>query len=238
MGAVRAGSARRGLAFRRVSAEPEILARGPWQASDVEARWRDEHFEPADDAVAAADEAIAALRDRGSPSHDGLSARLTDVQASSERLLVELQPTRWALRLIPGDAQDSVAAICVTRAADGRWLAGRRAAWLSTLPGSWTLGAGGAVDVGENPVDTLGRELVEEWSVEAERLTAEVVLRLPHQLILFIGLAWLPDGAQDQLVPDDEHDEYAWWPADVEKWPDEAAEPLRRVGRLLGSGSA
>ena len=216
-------------------ATPEILARGPWDADAVEARWHEEHFEPGDEAVAAADEAIAALRERGSPSHDGLSARLTHVDASDERLLVELQPTRWALRLIPGDAQDSVAAICVTRSADGRWLAGRRAAWLSTLPGSWTLGAGGAVDVGENPVDTLGRELTEEWSVEAERLTAEVVLRLPHKLILFIGLAWLPDGAE--VTPDDEHDEHAWWPADVEKWPAEAAEPLRRVGRLLGGES-
>ncbi len=219
-----------------MSFEPEILARGPWQAGDVEARWSEEHFDPPNDAVAAADEAIAALRDRGSPSHDGVSARLTNVHATEDRLLVELQPTRWALRLIPGDAQDSVAAICVTRAADGRWLAGRRAAWLSTLPGSWTLGAGGAVDMGENPADTLGRELVEEWSVEAETLTVEAITRLPHKLILFFGMAWLPDGAE--VVPDDEHDAHAWWPADVEKWPAEASEPLRRVGRLLGSGSA
>ena len=219
-----------------MSSETEILARGPWQAGAVQARWTEEHFDPPDEAVAAADEAIAALRDRGSPSHDGLSARLTNVHATDDRLLVELQPTRWALRLIPGDAQDSVAAITVTRSADGRWLAGRRAAWLSTLPGHWTLGAGGAVDVGENPVETLGRELGEEWSVEAERLTAEIVLRLPHRLILFIGLAWLPDGAE--VTPDDEHDAHAWWPADVEKWPAEAADPLRRIGRLLGSGSA
>jgi ADP-ribose pyrophosphatase YjhB (NUDIX family) len=217
-------------------AETEILARGPWEARDVDARWHDEHFEPAEAAVSAADEAIAALRERGSPSHDGLSARLTRYDASDGRLVVELQPTRWALRLIPGDAQDSVAAICVTRSADGRWLAGRRAAWLSTLPGHWTLGAGGAVDVHENPVDTLGRELVEEWSVTPERLTAEALIRLPHRLILFIGMAWLPDGAE--VTPDHEHDAHAWWPADVERWPDEAAEPLRAVGRILGSESA
>jgi 8-oxo-dGTP diphosphatase len=219
-----------------VATETEILARGPWQAGEVQAHWLDEHYDPPQDAVAAADEAIAALRDRGSPSHDGLSARLTGIYESSNRLSIELQPTRWALRLIQGDAQDSVAAICVTRAADGRWLAGRRAAWLSTLAGHWTLGAGGAVDVHEHPVDTLGRELREEWSVEAERLTAEVVLRLPHQLILFIGMAWLPDGAE--VTPDDEHDAHAWWPAEVEQWPEEASEPLRAVGRLLESESA
>jgi ADP-ribose pyrophosphatase YjhB (NUDIX family) len=219
-----------------MAAETEILARGPWRAADVDARWLDEHFDPPDDAIAAADDAIAALRDRGSPSHDGLSGRLTGVHESRDRLLVELQPTRWALRLVQHDAQESVAAICVTRAADGRWLAGRRAAWLSTLPGHWTLGAGGAIDVGEHPVDTLGRELVEEWSVEAERLTAEAVIRLPHNLILFVGMAWLPDGAE--VTPDDEHDAHAWWPADVERWPDEAAEPLRAVARLLEGGTA
>jgi 8-oxo-dGTP diphosphatase len=71
--------------------------------------------------------------------------------------------------------------------------------------------------------------------VKPERLTAEVVLRLPHQLILFIGMAWLPAGAE--VTPDHEHDQHAWWPADVEKWPAEAAEPLRQVGRLLESGS-
>ena len=58
-----------------------------------------------------------------------------------------------------------MSALCVTRDADGRWLAGRRAAWLSSWAGRWALGAGGAVDLGENPVDTLTRELDEEWSV-------------------------------------------------------------------------
>ena len=37
----------------------------------------------------------------------------------------------------------------------GRWLAGRRAMWLSSWAGRWALGAGGAVEVGENPVQTL-----------------------------------------------------------------------------------
>ena len=69
-----------------------------------------------------------------------------------------------------GDASLSVAALCVTRAADGRWLAGRRAPWLSSWAGRWALGAGGAVDVGESPVQTLTRELEEEWSVAPERV--------------------------------------------------------------------
>ena len=99
------------------------------------------------------------------------------------------------------------------RDCEGRWLAGRRAAWLASWPGRWALGAGGAVDVGENPVDTLVRELREEWAVAPERVQAEALVLLPHELVMFIGQAWLPEGAQ--VAMDHEHDDYAWWPADV-----------------------
>jgi protein phosphatase len=36
-------------------------------------------------------------------------------------------------------------------------------------------------------------------------------------------------------VPDDEHDAFAWWPADPGAWPEEAHPALRRVGTLLES---
>jgi hypothetical protein len=32
---------------------------------------------------------------------------------------------------------------------------------------------------------------------------------------------------------DHEHDDFAWWPPDPADWPDEADEPLRRVGEML-----
>src|SRR5439155_8731498 len=134
-----------------------------------EVHWLREEYAAPQDKVAAADEAIVALRERGSPSHDGIAARLVWHREEDSRLILELQPARWALRLVEGDASESVAALCVTRAADGRWLAGRRATWLSSWAGRWALGAGGAVDVGESPADTLRRELREEWSVEPER---------------------------------------------------------------------
>jgi hypothetical protein len=35
------------------------------------------------------------------------------------------------------------------------------------------------------------------------------------------------------VTPDDEHDTFAWWPEDVDRWPPEADEPLRRVAALL-----
>ena len=49
--------------------------------------------------------------------------------------------------------------------------------------------------------------------------------------VLFVGLARLPAGAD--VVPDEEHDAFAWWPAQVDQWPDEADAPLRAMGRLL-----
>jgi 8-oxo-dGTP diphosphatase len=213
------------------TASPVLLARGPWEPGDVTATWRDEPYEPADAVAGAADDAIRALAQRGSPSHDGVAARLVDFRDDDGRLHIELQPLRWALRLVEGDASQSVAALCVTRDSEGRWLAGRRAAWLSSWAGRWALGAGGAVDLGENPFDTLARELEEEWSVRPDRVRGEALVRLPHQMIMFVGQAWLAPGAE--VVPDHEHDAHAWWPADVDDWPAEADEPLRRMARLL-----
>jgi 8-oxo-dGTP diphosphatase len=211
---------------------PGLLARGPWRPDQVAARWRDEEFVPGEEAAAAADAAIADLRERGSPSHDGLSARLADYDAAGGRLELELQPMRWSLRL-GENASQALASLCVTRAADGRWLAGRRAAWVATWAGRWALGAGGAVEVGENPAETLARELDEEWSVAPQRLSVEALVRIPSGLVLFVGVAWLPDGAE--VTPDDEHDAFAWWPAEVERWPDEADTPLRAMGALLAA---
>jgi ADP-ribose pyrophosphatase YjhB (NUDIX family) len=87
--------------------------------------------------------------------------------------------------------------------------------------------------MGESPAHTLARELREEWSVEPASLTVEALVLLPQQLVLVIGLAWLPDGAEIEM--DDEHDAHAWWPADVADWPEEADEPLRRTAMLLSA---
>jgi 8-oxo-dGTP diphosphatase len=87
--------------------------------------------------------------------------------------------------------------------------------------------------VGENPAETLARELDEEWSVAPQRLSVEALVRIPSGLVLFVGVAWLPDGAE--VTPDDEHDAFAWWPAEVERWPDEADTPLRAMGALLAA---
>jgi ADP-ribose pyrophosphatase YjhB (NUDIX family) len=214
-----------------VSYPPGILARGPWKADQVASRWREEEYEPPAARSEAADEAIAALEDRGSPAHDGLAARLAGYEAGDGRLELELQPMRWSLRLVREDASASLAALCVTRAADGRWLAGRRAAWVASWAGRWALGAGGSVEVGEDPVETLTRELDEEWSVAPERLSVEVLVSLPNRLAMLVGLAWLPEGAD--VTPDAEHDDHAWWPADPGAWPEDADPALRQMASIL-----
>jgi 8-oxo-dGTP diphosphatase len=209
------------------------LARGPWEPAQVDVAWRAEPFEAPGDATDAADSALDELRRRGSPSHDGFAARLVDFSTTSDRLSLVLQPARWALRLIPAGAARSLSILCTVRAADGRWLAGRRAEWLASWAGRWALGAGGSVEVDENPVDTMRRELLEEWSVEPERIRAEALILLPSEMVMMVGQAWLADGAM--VTPDDEHDEFAWWPADPARWPDQAHDALRRTAALLSS---
>lgn len=200
----------------------------------MQVQWRQEPFEPDATATEQADRLLAELRDRGSPSHDGLAARLVDFEISGGRLTLELQPVRWALRLLPAGAAGSISALCVVRAADGSWLAGRRAGWLASWAGRWALGAGGAVEVDENPALTLGRELREEWSVEPERLTIEALIKSPGEMVMLVGQAWLADGVE--VTPDLEHDEYAWWPSEVERWPAEADAPLRGMASMLAGG--
>ncbi|HXP29336.1 MAG TPA: NUDIX hydrolase [Solirubrobacteraceae bacterium] len=213
--------------------QPEILARGPWKLEQITAHWSEEQFEPSPQNAEAADAAIQGLRDRGSPSHDGVAARLVDFTADGDRIAFELQPLRWALRLVAGDASHSVAALCVTRSADGRWLAGRRAPWVASWAGRWALGAGGAVDLGESPAETLVRELDEEWSVAPERVRGEALICLPQKMVMFVGQAWIAAGDEDAVRPDEEHDEYAWWPREIDDWPVEAGEALPRMARWL-----
>jgi 8-oxo-dGTP diphosphatase len=216
-----------------MSFSPGLLARGPWTADRVVSAWEAAEWEPAPAATEAADAALAELRGRGSPSHDGLAARLAGYRERDGTLHLELQPARWALRLVPEPAVQALSVLCAVRDADGRWLAGRRAPWLASWAGRWALGAGGAVEVNEDPVDALVRELEEEWAVVPESFSVEALAKTANGLVFLVGLARLPAGAE--VTADDEHDAHAWWPAEVDRWPAEADEQLRRIGDLLGS---
>ncbi len=215
-----------------MSSRPGLLARGPWRPDQVEAVWRDDAYEVPVEVERLADGAVEGLRERGSPAHDGMATRLVAWDAEGECLRLELQPVRWALRLLD-DASESLTALCVVRTADGRWLAGRRAGWVSTWANRWALGAGGAVDLGESPAETLTRELQEEWQLEPDRLSVEALVALPGGMNKLVGLATVSDRCAP--VPDAEHDEWTWWPADIDSWPAEADERLKLMAALLGS---
>jgi 8-oxo-dGTP diphosphatase len=214
-----------------VTVQASLLARGPWEPERVEPVWRSDCWEAPADFERRADAAVAALRDRGSPAHDGKAARLAGFRDDGDTLRLELQPARWALRLVEAEGSNSLTAMCVVRNEDGRWLAGRRDGWLASWPNRWALGAGGAVEVDENPALTLSRELEEEWRLVPSRLTVEALAALPSGLVAIVGLATVP--ADSEPVPDAEHDEFAWWPADVASWPDDADERLRRMATVL-----
>jgi|SRR5579875_54038 len=207
-----------------------LLARGPWQEGQLQVRWRSDPYRPPPELTAAADAALAQLRARGSPSHDGLAAGLAGWSVEDGRLALELQPARWSLRLL-GEGAVGISASCVVRSADGRWLAGRRAAWLASWAGRWALGAAGSIEVGEHPAATMRRELAEEWSVSPQRLELEALVALPSGATLLLGQAWLAEGAE--VIPDREHDEFAWWPPEVADWPPEAHPPLRLMAGLV-----
>ncbi len=72
---------------------PGILARGPWQpASRSRLSWRERRVvaPPADRRPPRPTTSLAALRERGSPSHDGLAARLAGFDARDGGLHLEL----------------------------------------------------------------------------------------------------------------------------------------------------
>jgi 8-oxo-dGTP diphosphatase len=216
-----------------VADQGRLLARGPWTPDRIESVWSDELWEPPTAVERLADAAVEALRDRGSPAHDGTAARLSAWHDDGDGLRLELQPARWALRLVEAGDANSLTALCVVRSEDGRWLAGRRAGWLASWPNRWALGAGGAVEVGESPALTLSRELEEEWQLTPTALTVEALAALPTGLIALVGLATVARDAEP--VPDAEHDEFAWWPADVGEWPADADQRLAAMARLLAA---
>jgi 8-oxo-dGTP pyrophosphatase MutT (NUDIX family) len=215
------------------AAVPTILARGPWAPDRVGVHWSDRQWKAPAELERQADAAVEELRRRSSPSHDGLAARLAAWRETGDGLELELEPVRWALRLVDYADTRSLTALCVVRSEDGRWLAGRRAEWLASWAGRWALGAGGAVEVGENPAETLTRELEEEWQLVPSSVSVELLAAMPSGLAALVGLATVPAGAQ--AIPDAEHDELAWWPADVDRWPAEADERLRTLARTLAA---
>ena len=65
--------------------------------------------------------------------------------------------------------------------------------------------------------------------------SVEALVRSPNGLVLLVGMAHLPAGAE--VTRDAEHDAHAWWPADPSDWPEDADTPLRLMAAMLEMGS-
>ena len=132
------------------------------------------------------------------------------------------------------DASDSLTALCVVRTEDGRWLAGRRAGWVST----WAEPLGARRRRSGRPRREPRRHAHARASggvaARAGRLSVEALLALPERDD-HAGRA--RDGRRTAAspCPTREHDEWAWWPADIDRWPAEADERLKLMAALLGS---
>ena len=162
---------------------PGILARGPWSADQVTARWHDEAFVPDAAATAAADAAVAALAARGSPSHDGLAATARRPRAVGPdgALVLDLQPARWALRLSTATpaARSRRCAWCATATGAG--------SPAGALPG-WPRGRAAGRSAPAAP-STSSRTRSTRWCASCARsgrsspsaCSGEALVLLPHQ---------------------------------------------------------
>ena len=167
---------------------PQLLARGPWAPAQVEARWRDEQYErpgregrsrrrrrsrhcasAARRATTASPRGSSRHRERGRPADHGAPAGpLGAAPRRGRRQRIGRRAVRHARRRGP-------LARRAPRAVAGSWA------------GRWALGAGGAVDVGEIPADTLARELRRGVERRARAAAREALVRLPHRLVMFVG---------------------------------------------------
>ena len=196
-------------------------------------RWREDCFEP--------------------PPRAGRGRRPRDRRARRARLAHPRRPRRAARRLArPGatgsssscsrcagrcgsSITPSALALGAVRRALAPTAAGSPAGaptWVATWAGRWALGAGGAVEVGEDPVETLARELQEEWAVEPERLAVEALVVLPNRA----GDARRPGVAARRAPRSCATTSTTPTPGGrptPRAWPDEAEPSLLRLGTLL-----
>ena len=177
--------------------------------------------------TAAADAAIAALRERGSPSHDGLAARLADFRAARRP---GARAAAGALVAAAGRQRRDAQRLGAVRRARRRGPLARGAPrGVARVLGraAGRSAPAGAVEVGEQPVDAMTRELEEEWSVAPARLSVEALAGaeragLPRRARVAAG------GRRGRAATTSTTRTPGGRPTSSD-WPDEADETVRRM---------
>ena len=178
---------------------PEILARGPWPLEQVTRAL-------ARGAVRASARAHArpptrrsrSCSERGSPSHDGVAARLVDYR-QDERGDRD-RAAAAALGAAPGRRRRLAERGRAVRHALGRRpLAGRDGARRGSPRGpaaGRSAPAARSTSARTRPTRSCA-SCGRSGRSSPERVRGEALLRLPHQLVMFVGQAWLAEGAED-----------------------------------------
>ncbi len=103
-----------------------------------------------------------------------------------------------------------VVAVCALIIKEDKVLAMRRSQKKDAGAGLWEA-LSGRVDLDEEPLDTVKREILEECglevTVQAEPVTAYAATRLDKPMIVIVYKANYLSGA---VTMSDEHDDYAW----------------------------
>ncbi|MCP4751615.1 MAG: NUDIX domain-containing protein [Proteobacteria bacterium] len=103
-----------------------------------------------------------------------------------------------------------VAAVAAVIIREGKVLAMRRSATKDAGPGLWET-LSGRIDSGEDPLEAVKREIVEECAlkvrVDPRPVTAYHSMRKDRQMILLIYRAEYLSG---EVVRSEEHDDHAW----------------------------
>ena len=162
----------------------------------------------------------ADLQDRGSPSHDGVAARLVDYRAA-RRAASRSSCSRCAGRCgwspaTPPRAWPRCAS--PARPTGAGWPGGARRG-SPRGPAAGRSARAARSTSARTPPRRWCASCSEEWAVAPERVRGEALLRLPHRLVMFVGQAWLAEGADEAVTPDHEHDAFAWWPSEIDDWP-------------------
>ena len=181
---------------------PAILARGHWPAERVRARWLEQHYEPPEDYSEAADAAITALRERGSPAMTGCPRGSSRMPRQGDELVLEpLQRRRRCAR--PRRCVDFDGGVGVDARRELPLARGPpRCRGLVVL--ARTLGARrrGRRRIRESRSTCSPASCARSGRSRPSASAARPSCGFPT-LVMFVGLAWLPEGAEIQRDDED-----------------------------------